>query len=60
MGKLRLQPQASLSSSHNYANEPKMYYANQPNQEQQRQYSVQGVLATLIVTTVILVALSVS
>ncbi|AHJ26489.1 hypothetical protein NSP_1330 [Nodularia spumigena CCY9414] len=37
-----------------------MYYANQPNQEQQRQYSVQGVLATLIVTTVILVALSVS
>ncbi|MDB9303285.1 photosystem II assembly protein Psb34 [Nodularia spumigena] len=49
-----------MSSSHNYANEPKMYYANQPNQEQQRQYAVQGAFATLIVTTVILVALSVS
>ncbi len=44
----------------NYANEPKMYYAGYPNQEQQRQYAVQGAFATLIVTTLVLVALSVS
>ncbi|YAF99271.1 MAG: photosystem II assembly protein Psb34 (plasmid) [Nodularia sp. CChRGM 3473] len=44
----------------NYANEPKMYYAAYPNPEQQRQYAVQGAFATLLVTTLILVALGVS
>ncbi|WP_156481622.1 photosystem II assembly protein Psb34 [Anabaena sp. 4-3] len=44
----------------NYANEPQMYYANYPTQEEQRQYAVQGAFATLLVTTLILVALGVS
>ncbi len=44
----------------NYANEPQMYYANYPNEQEQRQYAVQGAFATLLVTTLILVALGVS
>ncbi|WP_414542112.1 MULTISPECIES: photosystem II assembly protein Psb34 [Nostocaceae] len=44
----------------NYANEPKMYYASYPDQEEQRLYAVQGAFATLLVTTLVLVALSVS
>jgi hypothetical protein len=44
----------------NYATEPQMYYADYPNKEQQRQYALQGAFATLLVTTVVLVALSVS
>lgn len=44
----------------NYANEPKMYYANYPTPEQQRSYAWQGAYATLLVTTLILVALGVS
>ncbi|MDB9304586.1 ssl1498 family light-harvesting-like protein [Nodularia spumigena CS-591/12] len=44
----------------NYANEPKMYCANYPNKEEQRQYAVQGAFAILVVTTLILVTLSVS
>ncbi|MEA5581454.1 ssl1498 family light-harvesting-like protein [Nodularia harveyana UHCC-0300] len=44
----------------NYASEPQMYYASYPNQEQQRKYTMQAAFATLIVTTIILVALSVS
>jgi hypothetical protein len=44
----------------NYANEPQMYYATYPTTEQQRQYAVQGAFATLLVTTLILVALGVS
>lgn len=44
----------------NYANEPEMYYGNYPNQEEQRRYTLQGAYATLLVTTLILVALGVS
>ncbi|UKO99111.1 photosystem II assembly protein Psb34 [Nostoc sp. UHCC 0870] len=44
----------------NYANEPKMYYATYPNKEQQRQYALQGAFATLLVTTLVLVALGIS
>ncbi|WP_427158426.1 photosystem II assembly protein Psb34 [Aliinostoc sp. HNIBRCY26] len=44
----------------NYANEPEMYYATYPNQEQQRRYSLQAAYATLLVATLVLVALGVS
>ncbi|ACB51014.1 hypothetical protein cce_1664 [Crocosphaera subtropica ATCC 51142] len=33
----------------NFANEPDIYYAAYPTQQQQRGYLVQGVLATLLV-----------
>jgi hypothetical protein len=44
----------------NYATEPQMYYAGYPSPEQQRQYALQGAFATLLIATVILVALGVS
>jgi hypothetical protein len=44
----------------NYAVEPKMYFSEFPSPEQQRQYMLQGVLATLLVATTILTALVVS
>ncbi|MBD2341995.1 ssl1498 family light-harvesting-like protein [Calothrix sp. FACHB-156] len=44
----------------NYATEPQLYYAEYPNQEQQNCYKFQGAIATLIVTTLVLVALGVS
>jgi hypothetical protein len=44
----------------NYANEPQMYYATYPNQEQQNRYKFQGAVATLLVTALVLVAFSVS
>ena len=44
----------------NYATEPKMYYAEYPAIWEQRKYVVQGVFASLIVTTLTLVALGVS
>ncbi|PHJ58710.1 O-succinylbenzoic acid--CoA ligase [Nostoc linckia z18] len=44
----------------NYANEPKMYYAEYPAIWEQRKYLIQGVFAMLILTTLILVGLSVS
>ncbi|MDZ8107993.1 MAG: ssl1498 family light-harvesting-like protein [Nostoc sp. DedQUE12a] len=44
----------------NYATEPKMYYAEYPAIWEQRKYLIQGTFATLIVTTLILVGLSVS
>ncbi|WP_156481550.1 MULTISPECIES: photosystem II assembly protein Psb34 [unclassified Anabaena] len=44
----------------NYATEPEMYYATYPNQEEQRRYRLQGAFATLLVTTLVLVALGVS
>ncbi|AFY34589.1 photosystem II assembly protein Psb34 [Calothrix sp. PCC 7507] len=43
----------------NYATEPQVYYAEYPAIWEQRKYVVQGVFATLIVTTLVLVALSV-
>lgn len=44
----------------NYATEQNMYFAEYPNQYQQRQYRLQGAFATLLVSTLILVAFSVS
>lgn len=44
----------------NYATEPQMYYADYPAIWQQRKYVIQGVFASLIVTTLVLVGISVS
>ncbi|MBO9999886.1 MAG: ssl1498 family light-harvesting-like protein [Cyanobacteria bacterium SID2] len=44
----------------NYATEPQMYYAEYPSLWEQRRYAWQGALATLFVSTVLFVALSVS
>ncbi len=44
----------------NYATEPKMYYAEYPAIWEQRKYVVQGAFASLIVTALVLVGLSVS
>lgn len=44
----------------NYAVEPEVYFASYPSPEQQQRYTVQGALATLFVSTLILVALAVS
>jgi hypothetical protein len=44
----------------NYATEPKMYYAEYPAIWEKRKYVLQGMFATLIVTILALVALSVS
>ncbi len=44
----------------NYATEPKMYYAEYPAIWEQRRYLIQGVFATLLVTTLVLVGFSVS
>jgi hypothetical protein len=40
----------------NYAVEPPVYYAEFPSPEQQQQYTLQGAIATLLVTTFVLVA----
>jgi len=44
----------------NYAAEPQVYYAEYPAIWEQRKYLLQSVFATLIVTTLVLVAFSVS
>ncbi|BCL40247.1 photosystem II assembly protein Psb34 [Nostoc sp. MS1] len=44
----------------NYATEPNMYYAEYPAIWEQRRYLIQGVFATLIVTALVLVGISVS
>ncbi|MBD2163366.1 ssl1498 family light-harvesting-like protein [Calothrix membranacea FACHB-236] len=44
----------------NYATEPQMYYAEYPAIWEQRKYVIQATFATLIVTTLVLVGLSVS
>ncbi|WP_341529325.1 ssl1498 family light-harvesting-like protein [Nostoc sp. UHCC 0302] len=44
----------------NYAAEPKVYYAEYPAIWEQRKYLLQSVFATLIVTTLVLIAFSVS
>jgi hypothetical protein len=44
----------------NYASEPALYYAEYPSIEQQRQYALQGAIATLFVTAIVLVSLAVS
>jgi hypothetical protein len=40
----------------NYPTEPKMYFAEYPAIWEQRQYVIQGVFATLLVTTLFVVA----
>ncbi|BAZ41110.1 hypothetical protein NIES4101_70720 [Calothrix sp. NIES-4101] len=44
----------------NYATEPQMYQSQYPSQYEQRQYALQGAFATLLVTTLVLVAFAVS
>jgi hypothetical protein len=44
----------------NYAAEPQVYYAEYPAIWEQRKYLLQSVFATLIITTLVLVAFSVS
>jgi hypothetical protein len=44
----------------NYATEPKLYFAEYPSFEQQRQYLLQGGLAVALVSTLLAIALSVS
>ncbi|MEB3831544.1 photosystem II assembly protein Psb34 [Phormidium sp. CCY1219] len=44
----------------NFAKEPKMYTAKPPNKKQQRNYLVQAVFALLLVSGLIVLAVSVS
>jgi hypothetical protein len=44
----------------NYATEPQIYYAAYPDQDKQRSYAQQAGFATLLVITLVLVALGVS
>lgn len=44
----------------NYATEQNMYYAEYPTKEKQSQYAIQAAFATLMISTLLLVALSVS
>jgi hypothetical protein len=44
----------------NYPTEPKTYYAAYPNQDEQRSYKYQAAFATFMITTLLLVAFSVS
>ena len=44
----------------NYAAEPDMYYAVSPSPEQKRNYLIQGALALVLVTSIVLTALAVS
>jgi hypothetical protein len=43
----------------NYAVEPPVYYAEYPSEYQQGQYALQGAMAALLVSTLILTALSI-
>ncbi|MDB9312361.1 ssl1498 family light-harvesting-like protein [Spirulina sp. CS-785/01] len=44
----------------NYANEPSMYWAEYPDQQQQQRYAKQGAFAVLLVTSLLLTAFAVS
>jgi hypothetical protein len=44
----------------NYATEPQMYYAEYPAIWQQRRYVLQGTVATIFVTALVLLAFAVS
>ncbi|MBC1235729.1 photosystem II assembly protein Psb34 [Nostoc sp. 2RC] len=44
----------------NYATEPKVYYAEYPAIWEQRNYVIQGAIATMFVTALVLVAFAVS
>ncbi len=43
----------------NYAKEPEMYYATYPSLFQQQRYALQGAIATLFVTALVLVSFAV-
>ncbi|NES19850.1 MAG: ssl1498 family light-harvesting-like protein [Symploca sp. SIO3E6] len=49
-----------LGVLNNYATEPQMYYAVYPSPEQQRRYALIGAIATLFVTSLVLITLAVS
>ncbi len=44
----------------NYAVEPKPYYAVSPSPEQARTYALQGAIATLLVSALVLITFAVS
>lgn len=44
----------------NYATEPAMYFATAPSPDQQLRYARQGAIATLLISTLLLVSLAVS
>ncbi|MBT9316403.1 photosystem II assembly protein Psb34 [Leptothoe spongobia] len=44
----------------NYSTEPEMYLASYPAPEQQRRYMLQGGIATLLISALMLTALAVS
>ncbi|MGJ5674915.1 MAG: photosystem II assembly protein Psb34 [Nostochopsis sp.] len=44
----------------NYATEPKIYYAQYPSIWEQRQYVLQGAVAAIFVSTLVLFAFAVS
>ncbi|MBR8837158.1 MAG: ssl1498 family light-harvesting-like protein [Stigonema ocellatum SAG 48.90 = DSM 106950] len=44
----------------NYANEPKVYGAEPPTEGQKRNYIIQGIVAAILVSSLIFVAFSVS
>lgn len=44
----------------NYPTEPAMYHAEYPSTKQQRSYLFQGAIATIFVTSLVLVSLAVS
>jgi hypothetical protein len=44
----------------NYATEPQMYFATYPSPEQQERYKIQGAIASLLVSALVLVSLAVS
>lgn len=44
----------------NYATEPEIYLASYPAPEQQRRYLLQGGMATLLMTALLLISLAVS
>jgi hypothetical protein len=44
----------------NYATEPQLYYSEYPSPRKQRNYALQGALATLLVTALVFVSFAVS
>lgn len=44
----------------NYATEPRMYLADSPSFEQRRRYKIQGAIAAVLVSALVLVSLVVS
>jgi hypothetical protein len=44
----------------NYATEPKMYFADYPSPERQRQYLIQGAIAFMLIVSTLFTAFAVS